>query len=191
MFSKQTWLDLVTLRQDFPCLAKLLHVENEKTKTNSSKLSEEISVQTSIINSFLNDSPFWQWYKTKPRPQLIRQINLLRPGSMQNFFWGAEIGFLISERQSDPCRIGLPAGAGLIFQKCLTWSFKGQDTQTPLNLSLTRSVCIWTRSVNPPPNTWASSRETTSYHGSEGQQVHCYQVRVMFFVAFFPNQFCP
>lgn len=73
----------------------------------------------------------------------------------------------------------------------LTWSFKGQDTQTALNLSLTRSVCIWTRSVNPPPNTWASSRETTSHHGSEGQQVHCYQVGITSFITLFLNQFCP
>lgn len=58
-----------------------------------------------------------------------------------------------------------------------------------LNLSLIRPVYIWTRSVYPPPKTWASSRETTSHHGSERQQAYCYQVRIMCFIALCKSDF--
>lgn len=114
-----------------------------KTKTNSSKVSKEISVETSVISSSLNDNPFYQWYKTKARLQFIRQINLLSPGATQNSFWGAEIVFLISETE---CPV-IHAGASLIFQKCLaaadmelqrsghTNSFKPLPDQVSLHLN--------------------------------------------------------
>lgn len=80
----------------------------------------------------------------------------------------------------------MPAGVGLMFQKCLAaadMELQRSGHTNSFKLSLTRSVCVGTRSVNPPPNTWASSREATSHHGSEGQQVHCYQVGIMCFIA--------